>query len=321
MSEIGTEEPGPTDDTAAGGGGSGVGGSGVGGSGGADPGPGSAREESPGSAREEGPRSARDDGLGSAREEAERLVAAGLGAVSTALQDMEARRQLRGLAEQLLGSEQAQDLAAGLNGFVSGVTGGVAPGPRQAPGPRGADSHNHTTSDHATSDRATSDRATSDHATSDHAAGDGAGAAAGGYAPLSHGPRFSTGSADCCICPVCRVIAALRDPSPELAERLATAVGDVAVGLVGVMRAFSAPTSAPTPASASGERPGEAADPWRAATVPPPRPRPEPTDSEILEDSTSPTMSNLPRSREEPAAAAKRPAMAKKAVKKANKRA
>jgi hypothetical protein len=312
VSEVGTEEPGPTD--ARPGGATGPtsgGGFGGGGLGGADRGFGSAR----------------DEGLGSAREEAERLVAAGLGAVSTALQGMEARRQLRGLAEQLLGSEQAQDLAAGLNGFVSGVTGGVAPGPRSAPGADrngadgngadgngagaarngGADGHGGGSHDHET-----------DHET-EHETG----------SPVAHGPRFSTGSADCCICPVCRVIAALRDPSPELAERLATAVGDLAVGLAGVLRAFSAPASGGHPSGGhlsdeepsdeepsggpasgerpAGERPADQADPGRAATVPPPRTRPDPADSEILEDPTSHTMSDLPRS----------PKMAKKAVKKA----
>ncbi len=56
---------------------------------------------------------------------------------------------------------------------------------------------------------------------------------------------FSTGSADCCVCPVCRVIAALRDPSPELAEQLASSVGDLAVGLAGLLRAFSVALSTP----------------------------------------------------------------------------
>lgn len=49
---------------------------------------------------------------------------------------------------------------------------------------------------------------------------------------------FATGSAECCVCPVCKAIAAARDPDPEFAERLATGVGDLAVGLAGVLRAF-----------------------------------------------------------------------------------
>lgn len=36
---------------------------------------------------------------------------------------------------------------------------------------------------------------------------------------------FATGSPECCICPICRAVAALRDPSPEFAERLATGAG------------------------------------------------------------------------------------------------
>ena len=49
---------------------------------------------------------------------------------------------------------------------------------------------------------------------------------------------FATGSAECCVCPVCKAIAAARDPDPEFAERLASGVGDLAVGLAGVLRAF-----------------------------------------------------------------------------------
>ncbi|MEV0568780.1 hypothetical protein [Dactylosporangium sp. NPDC050588] len=49
---------------------------------------------------------------------------------------------------------------------------------------------------------------------------------------------FATGSAECCVCPVCKAIAAARDPDPEFAERLASGVGDLAVGLAGVLRTF-----------------------------------------------------------------------------------
>jgi hypothetical protein len=49
---------------------------------------------------------------------------------------------------------------------------------------------------------------------------------------------FATGSAECCVCPVCKAIAAARDPDPAFAERLATGAGDLAVGLAGVLRAF-----------------------------------------------------------------------------------
>src|SRR6266536_4039483 len=203
------------------------------------------------------------EGVGSAREEAERLVAAGLGAVATALQGMEARRQLQTLAEQLFSSDRVQDLAAGLGGFMSAATTGDA-GTHAPTGDAGT------------------------HAP----AGD-----AGVHAPAAGSARFSTGSADCCVCPVCRVIAALRDPSPELAERLASAAGDLAVGVAGVMRAFSA-----APSARPGADRGAGDDGWTAATttgaagprmttpstmaagggstVPPPRSRPP--DSEIL---------------------------------------
>jgi hypothetical protein len=55
------------------------------------------------------------------------------------------------------------------------------------------------------------------------------------------------------------LIAALRDPSPEFAERLATAAGDLAVGISGLMRALSG--AVPRPGHDAGD------DPWRAATT------------------------------------------------------
>ncbi|MGC4852348.1 hypothetical protein ACLQ24_02875 [Micromonospora sp. DT4] len=64
-------------------------------------------------------------------------------------------------------------------------------------------------------------------------------AAPGGGAPATGG--FATGSAECCVCPVCRGIAALRDPSPEFAERLATGAGDLAAGVASLLRAFAPP--------------------------------------------------------------------------------
>lgn len=197
--------------------------------------------------------------MSSPRDEAERLVAAGLGAVSTALQDMETRRQFQGFAERMFGADQMSDLAAGLNGFMAGAQGSGAAG---APGSGAAGGAASGTDDGA-------------HESS-----------------VPHGPRFSTGSADCCICPVCRVIAALRDPSPELAERLATAAGDLAVGVAGVLRAFDL----------GGDR-----DSWQKATsedapVPPQRSGPD-----DAPDGTPET----------PKAATPPRPMAKKAVKKA----
>jgi hypothetical protein len=143
-------------------------------------------------------------------------VAVGLGVASTALHGMEANRQLRGLAEQVFGSDRVHDLAAGLAGFVSGSGSSQGDGPA-GHGPKG---------------------------------GSAAGASTSG---------LSTGSADCCVCPVCRLIAALRNPSPEVAERLASAAGDLAVGISGFLRALSG--AVPGPGHDSGD------DPWHAATT------------------------------------------------------
>lgn len=79
---------------------------------------------------------------------------------------------------------------------------------------------------------------------------------------------FATGSAECCVCPVCKAIAAARDPDPEFAERLATGVGDVAVGLAGVLRAFGsrAPEAPEAP-----EAPATAEDVWQNATTETPK--------------------------------------------------
>ena len=57
-------------------------------------------------------------------------------------------------------------------------------------------------------------------------------------APAPTGHHIATGSAECCICPICRAIAAIRDPSPEFAERLASGASDLAAGLTSILRAF-----------------------------------------------------------------------------------
>ncbi|MEU4564879.1 hypothetical protein AB0F72_41415 [Actinoplanes sp. NPDC023936] len=80
---------------------------------------------------------------------------------------------------------------------------------------------------------------------------------------------WSTGSAECCVCPICRAIAALRDPSPETAERLATSAGEIATGVAGLMRAFSSLTEQrpkPPPAQRSSERPANPDGVWASAT-------------------------------------------------------
>jgi hypothetical protein len=108
---------------------------------------------------------------------------------------------------------------------------------------------------------------------------------------------FATGSAECCVCPLCKAIAAMRDPDPRFAERLASSVGDLATGLAGVLRTFgdAAPTDGSAKAHDDGETPTatsgdfasrdtsrgstgneEKADPaedvWHAATTPKTKP-------------------------------------------------
>ncbi|KXK60256.1 hypothetical protein AWW66_19870 [Micromonospora rosaria] len=92
---------------------------------------------------------------------------------------------------------------------------------------------------------------------------------------------FATGTPECCVCPVCRAIVAMRDPSPEFAERLATGAGDLAAGVASLLRAFARPddrppsspdpAGPPPPTAAAGDTgtPGanaEADHVWREAT-------------------------------------------------------
>jgi hypothetical protein len=67
-------------------------------------------------------------------------------------------------------------------------------------------------------------------------------------------PHLATGSAECCVCPLCKVIAAVRDPDPELVERVATGAGDLAAGLASFLR------------SVSTHRPGASDAAWSQAT-------------------------------------------------------
>ncbi|MET0424922.1 MAG: hypothetical protein ABW046_13650 [Actinoplanes sp.] len=83
----------------------------------------------------------------------------------------------------------------------------------------------------------------------------------GGAGRAGHG-KWATGSPECCVCPVCRAIAGLRDPDPETAERLATGAGEIATGVANLMRAVSSMTT-PKPAPAPAPHPGTA---WSAAT-------------------------------------------------------
>jgi hypothetical protein len=89
---------------------------------------------------------------------------------------------------------------------------------------------------------------------------------------IGHNPadyRVANGSPECCVCPVCRTIAAVRDPSPQAAERLATGAGDLAAGVASFLRAVAGGASGP---AGSGE-PG--ADRPRAGQPGPPWPAPE----------------------------------------------
>jgi hypothetical protein len=124
----------------------------------------------------------------------------------------------------------------------------------------------------------------------------GGSSAAGAGSAGQARPGLATGSDECCICPFCRLIVAIRDPSPEFAERLASGAGDLAAGVTSVLRAFAdagsgmggwaaAGRGSGAPAGAgSGDRSGSAdegmtgrsrawsgegdvPDPWRAATT------------------------------------------------------
>jgi hypothetical protein len=71
--------------------------------------------------------------------------------------------------------------------------------------------------------------------------------------------QMATGTAECCVCPVCRVIAAVRDPSPEFAAGVASGASDLAAGLTSILRAFGGKTPPP-------RTPRDAGPTWRAAT-------------------------------------------------------
>ncbi|MDG4827156.1 hypothetical protein O7635_35370 [Asanoa sp. WMMD1127] len=87
----------------------------------------------------------------------------------------------------------------------------------------------------------------------------------GGTAPGGH--AVATGSAECCVCPICRVIVALRDPSPEFAERLATGAGDFAAGVASLLRAVNSSTAVREPQPPAAPAPRFSDDEiWRAAT-------------------------------------------------------
>ena len=50
---------------------------------------------------------------------------------------------------------------------------------------------------------------------------------------------FATGSAECCVCPVCKAIAAAREPNPQVAEKIASGAGDLASGVASFLRTMA----------------------------------------------------------------------------------
>jgi len=151
---------------------------------------------------------------------------------------------------------------------------------------------------------------------------------------------FATGSSECCVCPVCRAIAAMRDPGSDLAERLAAGVGDLASGVTAILRTLSSRGARPQaaeeePAASEGDefwedlrrratdaakaytRPGTERstvdDPWRAATR-------EPASDVDVEEPTPVPETLVPRptvAKKTAKKAAAPKAVAKKTVKKA----
>jgi hypothetical protein len=78
------------------------------------------------------------------------------------------------------------------------------------------------------------------------------------------GAHIATGSAECCVCPVCRGIAAVRNPSPEFAWRVASGAKEMAAGLTTILRAVSSATARPR--TEPPPRTRDAGPTWRAAT-------------------------------------------------------
>jgi hypothetical protein len=67
------------------------------------------------------------------------------------------------------------------------------------------------------------------------------------------GDHLATGSAECRICPICRVIAAVREPDPDLTERLATSAGELAAGVAAMLRSFAQASRPPDEEPARGD--------------------------------------------------------------------
>jgi hypothetical protein len=87
---------------------------------------------------------------------------------------------------------------------------------------------------------------------------------------------FSTGTDECCVCPVCRGIAAVRNPSPRMMFTVAKGATNVASGIASALRAFSAAVPPPPPAPTPRD-PGAT---WRSATRTEEPPPPPPADDD-----------------------------------------
>jgi hypothetical protein len=85
---------------------------------------------------------------------------------------------------------------------------------------------------------------------------------------------FSTGTDECCVCPVCRGIAAVRNPSPQMMFTVAKGATNVASGIASALRAFSA--AVPPPA----KTPRDPGATWRSATHTEEPPPPPPADDD-----------------------------------------
>lgn len=80
-------------------------------------------------------------------------------------------------------------------------------------------------------------------------------------------PHWSTGSKECCVCPLCKVIAAVRDPDPEMVERVATGAGELAAGVASFLRSVASPAPSEDAWKTATDNAGE-------QTPPPSAPRP-----------------------------------------------
>src|SRR5262249_46513031 len=85
------------------------------------------------------------------------------------------------------------------------------------------------------------------------------------------GDHIATGTPECCVCPVCKGIAALRNPDPEFAARVASGASDLAVGLTTILRAVNSVTQDARPKPPPPRAP-EGRPPGRRTGRPPTRP-------------------------------------------------